>query len=143
MAAAKHCPWMTAATEHNPEVPLLQSTEMSANTELRTQSASCHIEAQGRGSSFTPWTETDACLLRRPIVHDWNNLMEEVRETGLDRGNVKVSHIVRQNRLYDRIRQAQATADVGKPFRYDDDDVEVAPPCAYGYSIAEAKQWPK
>ena len=30
MAAAKHCPWMTAATEHNPEVPLLQSTEMSA-----------------------------------------------------------------------------------------------------------------
>jgi hypothetical protein len=127
MAAAKHCPWMTAATEHNPEVPLLQSTEMSANTELRTQSASCHIEVQGRGSSFTPWTETDACLLRRPIVHDWNNLMEEVRETGLDSGNVKVSHIVCQNRLYDQIRQAQATADVGKPFRYDDDDVEVAP----------------
>jgi hypothetical protein len=31
MAAAKHCPWMTAATEHSPEVPLLQSTEMSAN----------------------------------------------------------------------------------------------------------------
>ncbi len=30
MAAAKHCPWMTAATEHSPEVPLLQSTEMSA-----------------------------------------------------------------------------------------------------------------
>ena len=30
MAAAKHCPWMTAATEHNPEVPLPQSTEMSA-----------------------------------------------------------------------------------------------------------------
>ena len=31
MAAAKHCPWVTAATEHSPEVPLLQSTEMSAN----------------------------------------------------------------------------------------------------------------
>ena len=31
MAAAKHCPWMTAATEHSPEVPLLQSTETSAN----------------------------------------------------------------------------------------------------------------
>jgi hypothetical protein len=30
MAAAKHCHWMTAATEHSPEVPLLQSTEMSA-----------------------------------------------------------------------------------------------------------------
>ena len=30
MPAAKHCPWMTAATEHSPEVPLLQSTEMSA-----------------------------------------------------------------------------------------------------------------
>ena len=31
MAAAKLCPWMTAATEHSPEVPLLQSTGMSAN----------------------------------------------------------------------------------------------------------------
>jgi hypothetical protein len=30
MAAAQHCSWMTAATEHSPEVPLLQSTEMSA-----------------------------------------------------------------------------------------------------------------
>ena len=31
MAAAKHGPWVTAATEHSPEVPLLQSTGMSAN----------------------------------------------------------------------------------------------------------------
>ena len=31
MAAAEHGPWMTAATEHSPEVPLLQSTGMSAN----------------------------------------------------------------------------------------------------------------
>ena len=30
MAAAKHGPWMTAATEHIPAVPLLQSTGMSA-----------------------------------------------------------------------------------------------------------------
>ena len=66
--------------------------------------------------------------------------MEEVRETGLDRGNVKVSQIVRQNRNDDRISQLKATAnckdcgqkghwmpDVRKPFRYDDDDVEVTP----------------
>ena len=45
MAAAKICPWMTAATEHSPEVPLLQSTEMSANTELRTQS--CFVPHRG------------------------------------------------------------------------------------------------
>ena len=31
MAAAKHGPWMTAATEHNPEAPLLQSTGKSVN----------------------------------------------------------------------------------------------------------------
>ena len=31
MAAAKHGPWMTAATEHSPEAPLLQSTGKSVN----------------------------------------------------------------------------------------------------------------
>ena len=31
MAAAKHCAWATAATEHSPEEALLQSTEMFAN----------------------------------------------------------------------------------------------------------------
>ena len=31
MAVAKHGPWMTAATEHSPEVPLLQSMGMAAN----------------------------------------------------------------------------------------------------------------
>ena len=31
MAAARHGPWMIAATEHSQAVPLLQSTGMSAN----------------------------------------------------------------------------------------------------------------
>ena len=51
--------------------------------------------------------------------------MEEVRETGLDRGNVKISQLKATANCKDCGQKGHWMPDVRKPFRYDDDDVEI------------------
>ena len=52
MAAATLCPWMTAATEHGPEVQLLRSTKMSANVVFITMVATLQAEGIAITSAF-------------------------------------------------------------------------------------------
>ena len=66
MAAAKHCPWTTAATEHSPEVPLLQSTEMSANVVF--------INIDWKSSRMFKNLEKNMKLLARTIANVVQNM---------------------------------------------------------------------
>ena len=52
MVAAKHGPWMTAATEHSPEVPLLQSTGGSMLQSQTTMVATLQAEGIAITSAF-------------------------------------------------------------------------------------------